>query len=137
MFVGLRRTYAVVAIIAALTTVTETAAQAAGVTPNICASQTGYIFDVTANHGLVLDGKGSPTIFHNGTSSSATLTLSQAGSGTVAWSVNGSLTATGGYDFMLIKASVAATVGGSYAQSKYASQYSATNATGSVPWDQQ
>jgi hypothetical protein len=97
-------------------------ASASSAAPQVCSTQSGYRFDNLVNHGLILDGKGTPKILHNGTKNSETLTFTQTASGTVQWSVNGSITATGGYDFAVIKASVSLTIGGSYTSSKTVSE---------------
>jgi hypothetical protein len=98
------------------------AASANSGAPQVCATQSGYRFDSIVNHGLILDGKGVPKILHNGTKNLETLTFTQTSSGTVQWSVNGSITATGGYDFAVIKANVSVTVGGSYTKSTTVSE---------------
>jgi hypothetical protein len=98
------------------------AASASPAAPQVCVTQAGYHFDNLVNHGLILDGKGVPKILHNGTKNSETLTFTQTASGTGQWSVNGSITATGGYDFEVIKASVSVTIGGSYTKSTTVSE---------------
>lgn len=90
--------------------------------PNAKACDSGYQYNVITDHGRILDGKGQPTILQNNASTTATLELSQTESGTVEWSVNGSVTGTGSYDFAVISGSVAATVGGSYTSSEATDQ---------------
>lgn len=91
-------------------------AAASSVVPQ-CVTKAGYRFGSIVNHGLILDGKGVPTILHNGTKNKITLHFTQTSSGTVQWSVNGAITGTAGYDFAVIKASVSATFGGTYTKS--------------------
>jgi hypothetical protein len=98
------------------------AAFASPTAPQGCVTQPGYQFDSIVNHGLILDGKGVPKILHNGTKNPETLSFTQAASGTGQWSVNGSITATGGYDFEVIKSSVSVTIGGSYTKSTTVSE---------------
>lgn len=109
------------AIIAAPVLATPSVAHA-GEGPLGCISDRGYNYDNVVNRGLILDGKGTARIFQNNTASDATLALSQTASGTVQWSVNGSISGTAGYDFAVIKASVTAVVGGSYTTSNSVSQ---------------
>lgn len=98
-------------------------------TPNVatatesraCVSERGWIFKAQQNNGLILDGVGSPRVFHNGTNHNATVTLSQSGSGTSEWAFNTSTTPSGGIDFQIVKAGVETTFGGSYVRSKTSS----------------
>jgi hypothetical protein len=93
-----------------------------GVAQAQCASDRGYYYYVTSDHGLVLDGKGKPTIVHNGTKNNETLAMSQSSSGTVQWSVNGEVGGSGGVDFGIVKIGVENKIGGSYTQSNSESQ---------------
>jgi hypothetical protein len=96
-----------------------------------CVSERGYQYGITKNYGKILDGKGTPKIYHNGSGRDSTFTLSQTESGTVDWSVNASITATVNYDFFAISGSVSATIGGSYAKSTSTSQ--TVSATITIP----
>lgn len=113
----IRRPTLVPVVLAASTIVLLTGAPALASAPDGCISTRGYLYGSVVNHGLVLDGMGTPKIFHNGTSSTATQSLAQSSTGTSQWSVNGSVSVTGSYEFGPIKAGVTATVGGSYTTS--------------------
>jgi len=90
---------------------------AASVSPYGCISQAGYIYGYIVNHGLVFDGKGTPTIYHNGTTSNSTMTLTQTATGTVDWSVNGSITNTLGLSFKVVEVGLSTTFGETYTSS--------------------
>src|SRR5438105_648527 len=79
-----------------------------------CVSPAGSYYQVVTNHGAILDGRGVPYVIHNTTGRDASFSMTQSESGTVQWSVNGSISGTAGFNFWVIKASVEAKVGGSY-----------------------
>ena len=96
-----------------------------------CASDRGWIYTVVSDHHLLLNGFGKPTIYHNQTGSTATVTKSQTSTGTSTWSVNGEVEGSGEFSFKVIEAGVKLKLGGSYSSSNSESQ--TVSATYKVP----
>jgi hypothetical protein len=123
------RLLAILPISAAAVLAGSGSAQVASASTYICQSTPGWYYAVTTNHGLVFDGKPTAVITHNGTQNTETLTKSVSSTGNVGWSVNGSLSISGGYDFGVVSSGVKLSVGGSYSSSTSSTQTSSVSIT--------
>lgn len=100
-----------------------------------CVSDRGYIYTVTKNYGKVLDGTGTLYTYKNYGVGTTTVTASSTTtySTAVDWSVNASISGTGGYDFGVIKASVQGTLGTSISYTTSSSVQGSLSVSMSVP----